>query len=517
MIPVLESFSYVRVLGVFGLLLVVLPMIADRPEDSAADSANERSGALFMRAASAFVRACFLIELLAVALGRFRLSYPGTIITCYLAALAMVALICRRKTLRPRELIHQAVYRAMVLMDGAGVGAGLARRLAVMAREKLAREKTAGKFIPASFALFALLVGVTALERTWFAVHDARFTRSETYDRALALGEMVNSGARGVEASVALLAPVVCLTGLDPATVIRFTGPIFAILLAAAAALCAFRICGRFWVAYLAFGLVAAAPLLLGESNPGEVPREQIAALFALLGATFAFDGAVTALMAAALTIGIEPRAGVVVLSLIACVAVSAALGKLIEALPSGLRILVTPCIVAALIAVPSSMIGRETPDGPFQYESAAQACLKIRYGFPRNSWLVISPGYERAFTADYGWHMELLSFVTNYTPDQVENPSFRFGWPVQDVFVLVEKQPLCAVEPAVQSGAAIMRMAHWNSAAHGPAGCKVDPARASLEFDAAEIIAGYARHRSNVSIFQEDEHLTVYRLDLSK
>jgi hypothetical protein len=175
------------------------------------------------------------------------------------------------------------------------------------------------------------------------------------------------------------------------------------------------------------------------------------------------------------------------------------------------LRILVTPCIVAALSAVPSSMIGQEAPDGPFQYEAAAQACLRIRYGFPRNSWLVISPGYERAFTADYGWHMELLSFVTNFTPDQVENPAFRFSWPVHDVFVFVEKQPLCEAEP-------VTRGAPWNPAVRrGPAGCRVGPARASLEFDAAEMTAAYSRHRRNVSVFQDDEHLTVYHIELSK
>jgi hypothetical protein len=498
MIPIPEAFSYVRVLGVFGLLLFVLPMLADRP----ADAAGRRAGSIFFRAAGAFVRACFLIALLAVALGRFRLSFPGTIITFYLAALAIVALLRRRKGLRPLEAIHNAVYRAMLLVENSGVRAGFLRRLASIVRARP---------IPASAALFALLVGVTAVQRTWFALHNARFTRSETYDRALALGELVNSGARGVEASAALLAPVVCLTGFDPATVIRFTGPIFAILLAAAVALCAFRICGRFWVAWVAFGLVAAAPLVLGERNPGEVPREQIAALFALLGITFAFDDVITTLLAAVLTLAIEPGAGIVVLFLLACVAAAAAVGKTIETLPSVLRILVTPCIVAALIAVPSSMIGQEAPDGPFQYEAAAQACLRIRYGFPRNSWLVISPGYERAFTADYGWHMELLSFATNFTPDQVENPAFRFSWPVHDVFVFVEKQPLCEAEP-------VTRGAPWNPAVRrGPAGCRVDPARASLEFDAAEMIAAYSRHRRNVSVFQDDEHLTVYHIELSK
>jgi hypothetical protein len=505
MTPALELFSYGRVLGVFALALFVLPMMADRP----AGSASQRPGDFFMRAASAFVRASFVIWLLAAVLGRFRLSFPGTIVTCYVLALAIFALVRRRKSIRPRELIHNVVYRAMMLIERAGIEAGSVRRLASM---------VCTKGIPASVAVFALLVGVTAVERSWFAVNDARFTRSETYDRTLALEEVMSSGARGVDASVAPLAPVVCLTGLDPATVIRFTGPIFAILLGAAVALCAFRLCGRFWVAYVAFGLAAALPLVLGESNPGEVPREQIAALFALLAITFAFEDAITTLMAALLTVAIEPHAGVAVLLLLACVVISATLGRLIEALPRSLRILVTPCIVAALIAVPASTIGSEAPDGPFQYEAAAQASLRIRYEFPRNSWLVISPGYERAFTADYGWHMELLSFVTNYTPDQVENAAFRFGWPVRDVFLFVEKRPLCAVQPAAESGAAITRIATWILVPHADsADCRVDPGHASLEFDAAELIASYARNRRNVSIFQDGDDLTVYHIDLSK
>ena len=109
---------------------------------------------------------------------------------------------------------------------------------------------------------------------------------------------------------------------------------------------------------------------------------------------------------------------------------------------------------------------------------------------------------------------MELLSFVTNYTPDQVENAAFRFGWPVRDVFLFVEKRPLCAVQPA----AAITRIATWNLVPHGDsASCRVDPAHASLEFDAAELIASYARNRRNVSIFQDGDDFTVYHIDLSK
>ena len=52
--------------------------------------------------------------------------------------------------------------------------------------------------------------------------------------------------------------------------------------------------------------------------------RKQIAALFALLGITFAFDNVVTALMAVIMTLAIDPRAGLAVLFLLACVVVAA-------------------------------------------------------------------------------------------------------------------------------------------------------------------------------------------------
>src|SRR4051812_31364833 len=191
MTAVLEAFSYGRVLGVFAALLFAAPMMAETAEkaDRPADPGKRRPGDVFMRAARAFVRACFLIELLALALGWFRLSFPATIITCYLAAMAAIALFRRRKSLNFRELMHDAVLRAMVALESTGVKAMPARALTSLAR---------AKFLPAHVALFAVLVGVTGLERTWFALHDARFTGSETYDRALALGEMVNSGARGM-------------------------------------------------------------------------------------------------------------------------------------------------------------------------------------------------------------------------------------------------------------------------------------------------------------------------------
>ena len=70
----------------------------------------------------------------------------------------------------------------------------------------------------------------------------------------------------------------------------------------------------------------------------------------------------------------------------------------------------------------------------------------------------------------------------------------------------------------AAESGAAITRIATWILVPHADsADCRVDPGHASLEFDAAELMASYARNRRNVSIFQDGDDFTVYHIDLSK
>jgi hypothetical protein len=171
--------------------------------------------------------------------------------------------------------------------------------------------------------------------------------------------------------------------------------------------------------------------------------------------------------------------------------------------------------IVVSLVFVASVLMlwHRANPDPQLsQYESAARTCKKITRDFHRNEWLIVSPFQELALTYGHGWHTELSEFVTKFRQADVSKASFSFPYEMPDVFFFVERRPLRlgsrngTYEPVWRYAPA--EASEWSTFLNG------DPnGRASLEYQAAEMLNTYLSTHKNLSLFYQDDNLSVYHL----
>jgi hypothetical protein len=141
------------------------------------------------------------------------------------------------------------------------------------------------------------------------------------------------------------------------------------------------------------------------------------------------------------------------------------------------------------------------------EYEAVASQVTRIARDFPHNRWLVISPGQELPFTYGRGWHQELSEFTYAYTLDQVRRRDFQFSFPVQTVFVFIEKQPLrtrTAGDP-IYSSVFEPKLAYQSHLY-----------REAMEFQAGELLAAYSSTHTNAGIYYEDQSIVIYRLRLA-
>lgn len=178
--------------------------------------------------------------------------------------------------------------------------------------------------------------------------------------------------------------------------------------------------------------------------------------------------------------------------------------------LPVLFRVATVGATATVVTFVLCSDLQRTIPPGPFQYEAAARVSNNIASGFPRNSWLVISPVHEVASTYGRGWHVELMDFVAKYSLREVSDSYFRFPYPVSDVFVFIEKQPL---RPRPEDGRPLARSMVSVAQSLEPAFLAYGDSirRATIEFQAAALLSGYARSHQGVRTYYDDEFLTVY------
>jgi len=137
----------------------------------------------------------------------------------------------------------------------------------------------------------------------------------------------------------------------------------------------------------------------------------------------------------------------------------------------------------------------------PYQYEAAARACQTISSTYSRNSWLIVSTAQELACTYGTGWHIELETFVQQHTAARAAEPSFRFEYPVTDVFFFIERKPLRSATLAA-------------SQPDPPAAGDADFARierASIEYEASGILAAYANTHSDLRQIYADDSMAIY------
>jgi hypothetical protein len=479
--------EFARVMAVFLVAYVALPFVITAPA---------RTEAFFHRVAAAFVRVSVFLVVAVMGLGVLRLARPGAITAAYVLW-ALSGIVWFR---RHRSTGGEPGLRGTLLT--------LLARVEHEAPPRRATSPTSRSRLSASAAIFLLLVVTTLFHRLDQPLRYFRFFHIETYGRVLSLAALESGQPWKPDGASALLAPLAYWSGLGPGAVTRAAGPLFALLLPAAAAFCAFRISRKRSAAFVAFGLVAIAPLLSRDPHPGEPVSTALAAVFWLFGAAFVRDSWKLALASAATALLIDWHPNLVLLSVLVCTLLgvgAARFEELLRRLPA-LRPVLGGVLAAAFILTLCMGFHSPIPEGPFQYEAAARNAHEIARRFPRNSWLIVSPSHELAYICGRGWHVELVDFVSTFSTDQVSQAGFSFPYYVQDVFFFLEKRPIRS-EGMVPVGAALtgsfdpaVRAYHTVSG------------RQAIEFQAAKLLAAYGRTHNDLSTVYEDDSLVVYR-----
>jgi hypothetical protein len=451
---------------------------------------------------AAFMQASLFAEITSLALGSMHLCLPGSLAAAY--TLFLFSLMFRSGRLPPfwdpnwlsGQLHHLVVFvdrlpSALWCFEFKGASHGNWRKRIDSAA--LGCFKNTWLF-PASVALLA----------SFYPLHNVRLLTADTYSRALSLERLTFGQPSALDGSVTLLAPVVFLSGCDGATVVRFTAPLFAALLALTAFAVVFRLTESRLAGSTSAALVAALAAFL---DAGQLSASGLASIFWLLGVVLWRASRLDAMWSVALALLIAPIPRRDTILLVAIPPGIALLARSSRSMLRCLEAMHAPLALAAIACLIYLPLKLGDEEGPYEYETAARAVSRIARELPQNTWLVIAPVQELVFTYGHGWHMQLSEFVSKYTVDQVGQPGFHFEFPVADTFLFVEKEPL--VSRAVASGLSAL----------GP---RFDPAmvpyqvrlsRASIEFEAGRLLAAYRSRHPEVKVFVEDTNLVVYRI----
>jgi hypothetical protein len=150
------------------------------------------------------------------------------------------------------------------------------------------------------------------------------------------------------------------------------------------------------------------------------------------------------------------------------------------------------------------------------EYDQAAEAYVRIKAEFDRNTeqignWYVVSTDAQFAQVKNYGWYEEGYNFAHNFTKEQVMDPNFQFDFPVNHIFIFVEKKPLFSKEAITpEYGETEIEplsddpfMQFYQDADN----------RAVMEGHIWMIADAYAATHDNVSIYYEDDDFMIYRI----
>ena len=440
------------------------------------------------------VRTSLFAAVAALLLGSMRICLPGSMLAAYLVLFLMLLWLAGSlEPLRQPQWRAALLHKLVVFIENRH---GAPRRFNIASSDRFRHWRVVRE--PAF--LFSMFVAVAALSHS---LQYVRFLNDQSYSRALSLQKLALGQPWTSDGSVAFLAPVVFLSSLDGATVVRFSGPLFMAVLALTGFAAIRGATGSSPV-----GLAAAAVLvtLTVFSHSAELQAGGMALIFWLIGfslwARYRWD----ALWSVALAMLIEP---IPELNTVLCVSVMLAIaflarcGKATQRLFQAIGTPLTVAAIACLILIP---LHRGKTHGS-QYNITARTVTRIIRELPRNTWLVVSPVQEVALTYGHGWHMELSEFVEKYTVDEVRRPDFSFRFPVVDTFVFVEKQPLTS--RAMASG--LSELGPHFDPPMAPYQLRLN--RASLQFQAARLLAAYRATHSGTEVFLEDQHLIVYRI----
>lgn len=431
-----------------------------------------------------FLESTFVVQIAVLILGDWRLCHPGSLMVVYGGWLAA------------RAGSRAAVWR----FSGGGWREGLLRLWVAMDRGERPEWRLS---LPAAWGQagevwFAMAVVFLLVLR--FPLFNLRFLTADSYERALSLQQLVHHASWSADGSVALLAPVVFLTGVDAAAAVRWSGPILTTLLALAAGYGGWVFARSKTAAVVAMSLAAAWQWWVSGGRWSEPGAVELASLFWLLALArlrgsfhWALGAGITGLtVARTFPTSTWPLFLLTLLALAAC--------RVLERLPSLLRRATVTAGVVGLLGLLLLPPRGVSADGPYQYEAAARVVDRLAREYPRGSWLAISPSQELPLLFGRGWHMELAEFVASIPLEEAMRPEFRLPYDAEHVFLFVEKRPLRQRLVGVPPDADSSVFAYATQAG-----------RQSLEFQAARLAEAYLSAHPGSTIEYEDENLTVY------
>ncbi len=499
----MTALEFLRVLFAFMLVFLALPLLSEGHRLWRGEPFNRPPEQWIPIILRSFVLASFVAEILCLVLGSIRLCLPGLVITASVLWCARGFLIAHQIRSGLNEEYAQSIWRPIIAL------------LEPQQSSELQNQLRAMRFQPPVFSPSATLV-IALLTLMLFAftrpaILQVSFDHPESYVRTVSLAALSDGRMWSPDGSVAFLAPVVFFSGLDAASVVRFTGPILVALFAGLMAICAWHVWRISAAAVATLALFFCVALSCSHSHseliPGLIAVVYWSAAAILLSYSWKYS-----LVSAAIAIMIAPEQWIgiaVCFLLVASMHVSflirSRLGSVGTVLASALSILLVSYII--------SLWNHVIPDPQLsQYESAARTCRKITRQFHRNEWLVVSPFQELAFTYGHGWHVELSQFVSRFHQADVSKPKFSFPYEAADVFFFVERKPLRLgshggnYKPVWRYAPA--ESTEWSSFLYG------DPlGRASLEYQAAELLNNYAASHKNLTVFYQDDDVAVYHL----
>lgn len=473
--------EFLRVAGAAALLFAIGPYLAARGN-----------------VVHLFIRSVFFFELIGLILGSWRMAHPGIF-----AFITIVWLAAQTIFSRPHDWLYEG-----------GVSPQGMLRLMTWIEERQWRRHwhrwstwLQAIRIGPGVLLLGLMMVTALLGWLRFPLNNLRFFEGESYWRAISLQSMLLGQSWTPDGSVAFLAAVAHLAGVDGSAVIRWIGPLVTSGMVAAVAYGAWIWTGRMAPSWFAAALYLFYRGWIAPETSANSGKEELAALFWVIAAGVFRRSAIHAFASAGIAFMVYqgfPRAAVPAF-LVYPFAIP--LGLLVEWI--GARVPEKPQFYAAMAATllccvlvfarPHSPVA----EGPLQYESAARVASRIAKERPRNTFMIVAPTADLAMFQGHGWHLELSEFVVRSKDWSVESPAFRFPFDSAETFIFVEKEPLA--EPAISPALAVDTSSYHYYTKVG---------RTSLQFQAARTMASYARSHPATSVYYEDDRLIVYRAE---
>jgi hypothetical protein len=448
-----------------------------------------------LSAGGAFAELSCFLQFAILLLGAIRLARPGAIVLLYLVWIGT--------QLSPRKLKFDYWRFYAVTSASMNLRAAFGYIQTSMAR---ARQWP-------TMALWAVLLLAYLVHSAPAIVNNLRFPEMDGYARALSLAVLSEGEPWRMDPSVSYLLPLVWLSALPAPAIVRLSAALFGYLLVLAAGFLAFQYTHSRTAALLAGGFLICLNLWREAAGNGDSSIGLIPATFALLALALLRRRPKAAIVAAIAAASMSAGFGCwrPLLSGIAAAILAAAAARLARVLSVAWRRAVPAFATLLVVAAIGTRPLPVRPEGPYQYEAAARVCDRIGRTYARNTWAIVSPSQELPFTYGRGWHIELADFVRAFSPAEVADASFRFPYPVRDIFVFVERQPLWtgggkdraayASIDVVSSGDRVMQSYFTRLG------------RVGLEFGAARLVAAYSVAHDDMAMIYIDDYLAVYHI----